>query len=104
MRTFLSATIMLLLALGCAEPRTQTRAVDGRPSIVVKQAPKGTVLYVDGTSMGMADSYGGDPGILLLEPGTHLVEVKSADRLLFSQRIFLGGGELRTITLPGVSK
>ncbi len=104
MKTLLMAALLLVMGLGCAEPRTHTRVVDGRPKILVKDAPKGAVLYVDGVSMGQADTYQGDPGVLLLEPGTHLVEIKAAERLLFSQRIFLGGGELRTIAVSGGSK
>lgn len=104
MKSLLTAAVVLIAALGCAQPRTSTQAVDGRPKILVKDAPKGAVLYVDGVSMGQTDAYQGDPSVLLLEPGTHLVEVKAADRLLFSQRIFFGGGELRTITVSGGSK
>lgn len=104
MKTFLTAAMLLIGALGCVEPRTNMRVVDGRPKILVKDAPKGAVLYVDGVSMGQADAYQGDPSVLLLEPGTHLIEVKAFERLLFSQRIFFGGGELRTITVSGGSK
>lgn len=71
---------------------------------MVKDAPKGALLFVDGVSMGQADSYSGDPSVLLLEPGTHVIEVKAGDRLLFSQRIFLGGSELRTISVSGGSR
>jgi hypothetical protein len=78
--------------------------VDGRPKVLVKDAPKGALLFVDGISMGEADSYRGDPTVLLLESGTHLLEVKAGDRLVFSQRIFFGGGELRTISISGGAK
>lgn len=104
MKTLVTSAMLLIAALGCVEPRTNTQTVDGRPKVLVKDAPKGAVLYVDGVSMGQADSYRGDPGVLLLDPGTHLIEVKAADRLLFSQRIFFGGGELRTITVSGGSR
>lgn len=99
MKTLIASAFLLTLVLGCAIPRTTTQVVDGRPKILVKDAPKGSVLFVDGASMGPAESYNGDPSILFLEPGTHLIEVKAGDRLLFSQRLFLGGGELRTIAV-----
>jgi hypothetical protein len=99
MKTFTTSAFLLTLVLGCVVPRTNTQVVDGRPKVLVKNAPKGAMLFVDGTSMGQADSYSGDPSVLLLEPGTHLVEVKAGDRLLFSQRVFLGNGEIRTISV-----
>jgi hypothetical protein len=101
MKIFLTSALFLTLILGCAAPRTSTQAVDGRPKVLVKDAPKGAVLFVDGVSVGQADSYSGGPAVLLLEPGTHLIEIKAGDRLLVSQRIFFGGGELRTISVPG---
>ena len=104
MKTLIASAFLLALALGCAVPRTTTQVVDGRPKILVKDTPKGAVLFVDGTSMGPAEAYNGDPSILFLEPGTHLIEVKAGDRLLFSQRLFLGGGELRTIAVSGSTR
>ena len=95
------SAFLLGLILGCAAPRTSVQVVEGRPRVMVKNAPKGALIYVDGTAMGQADSYIGDPAVLLLEPGTHLIEIKAGDRLLYSQRVFFGGGELRTISVPG---
>ena len=104
MKILLSSAFLMALAVGCAMPRTGTQVVDGRSRMIVKDAPKEALLYVDGVVMGQAGSFDGDPSVLLLEPGTHLVEVKAGDRLLFSQRVFLGGGELRTISVIGAAK
>ncbi len=92
---------LITVTVGCVSPRTITQTTDGRPKILIKGAEKGALLFVDGTLMGQAASYSGDPSILLLEPGTHVIEVKAGDRLLFSQRIFFGGGEIRTISVSG---
>ena len=105
MKTLLIIALTLVSVTGCQLPRTVVQTVDGRSKVLIKDAPKGAILYVDGISMGQADTYNGDPTILLVEPGTHLVEVKTGDRLLVSQRVFFGGAELRTITVPrGVSQ
>jgi len=97
MRIALLALPLLLLA--CADPVTVTRTVDGRPRLLLQGAPQGAVLFLDGKAVGEAGTYAGDPGVLLVEPGTHVVEVKLGERLLLSQKIFLGGGEQRTLVV-----
>jgi hypothetical protein len=104
MKAPIASIFLLTLTISCSAPRTNVQVVEGRPKIMIKDAPKGALLFVDGASMGQADSYSGDPSVLMLEPGTHVIEVKAGDRLLLSQRIFLGGGELRTISMPGGSR
>jgi hypothetical protein len=86
-----------LLLLACAEPITVTRAVDNRPKLQVLGAPKGAVLFLDGKAVGEAAAYAGTPGVLLVEPGTHIVEVRLGETLLLSQKVYLGGGEQKTL-------
>ncbi len=95
MRTAVLAAALALAA--CAGPTTTVRTVDTRPAIAVVGAPSGGVLYVDGAAMGDARSWDGQPNILRLEPGTHLVEIREpGGKLLFSQRVFVES-ELKTI-------
>lgn len=97
MRT--AALALPLLLLCCADPVTVTRAVDDRPRILLQGAPEGAVLFLDGRSMGSAAAYAGSPGVLQVEPGTHLLEVRLGETLLMSQKVFLGGGEQRTLVV-----
>ena len=89
-----------LLLLACADPVTVVRTVDARPRLLLEGAPRGAVLYIDGMRLGEAAAYGGDPGVLPVEPGTHIIDVKDGERLLFSQKVFFGGGEQRTLVIP----
>ena len=98
MRHALLALPLLLLA--CAEPVTVVRTVDARPRLLIEGAPRGATLYIDGKPVGEADAFGGKPNVLPVEPGTHVIEVKTGDRLLLSQKVFLGGGEQRTLVIP----
>lgn len=91
--------LVLFLGVGCQEPRTSTSVPESRPRILIQQAPQGSVVFVDGKEVGQAKDYNGNPGVLLMEAGTHLVEVRLGDQVLISQRVFLGGGELRTISI-----
>jgi len=52
---------LITVTVGCVSPRTITQTTDGRPKILIKGAEKGALLFVDGTLMGQAASYSGDP-------------------------------------------
>lgn len=92
--------LFVFLALtACVYPNRQTRTVDDRPSLSFVNAPPDAVLHVDGLEMGPANKYNGDPNILLLEPGTHHVEIRHEDKVLRSLDVFLGEGTRREISL-----
>jgi hypothetical protein len=93
-----------LLLLACAEPVTRVQTVDDRPRLLLTGAPDGAVLFLDGRQVGPASAYGGQPGVLLVEPGTHIVEIRVGDRLLLSRKVFFGGGEQRRLDLSGETK
>ena len=103
MRLLLIIFIMITLIAGCAYPTTTVRAVDDRPSIAIQGAPKDAILYVDGLNMGPADTYDGKPQVLLLETGKHKVEVKSQNQTLLSEKVFLGSGSTKILSVisPG---
>jgi len=67
--------------------------------LVVKGAPSGSFVIVDGLEVGPAESFDGNPGALIVEEGTHLVEVKRAGQTIHSERIFISSGETRTISV-----
>jgi hypothetical protein len=88
MRLFLGIVVLLLLA--CAMPSTTVRTPDNRPSLAIAGAPPGSQLFVDGNAMGKAAAYDGHPRVLVVEPGTHLVDVRdTAGRVLFEQTVFV---------------
>ncbi len=94
MLVFFSIT---LLVFGCSYPTSGVRVLDDRPSVVIQDAPIGSFLLVDGLNMGKAGLYNGRERALLLEPGTHQIEVMSQGNVIHSERVFLGDGELKTI-------
>ncbi|MGB8930496.1 MAG: hypothetical protein WCC48_04505 [Anaeromyxobacteraceae bacterium] len=96
-RLVLAATLSAaLLAAACVGPSTTVRTVDTRPAIAVVGAPAGTLLVVDGLAVGDPARFNGNPNILRLEPGTHDVEIRSGDSVIFSQRVFVES-ELKTV-------
>ena len=94
--------VVLLLAAGCMSmPETRVETTDTRPQIAIKGAPQNSVLLVDGLRMGMASHYNGNPNILRIEPGTHVISIVSeTGALLHKQKVFLES-ELKTITVLG---
>lgn len=92
---FLVALAFSLTA--CSMPSTTVRTTDTRPSLVFEGAPEGATAYVDGLPVGDADQYDGQPGVLLVEPGTHLVTVKRRDgSVLFERKVYVES-EIKTL-------
>lgn len=90
--------VMLAVSLaGCSMPSTTVRTTDTRPSLVFEGAPAGATAYVDGLPVGEAEKYDGQPGVLLVEPGTHLVTVKGRDgSILFERKVYVES-EIKTL-------
>ena len=101
MRLLLVSLAVVITLVNCAYPTTGLRVPDERPSIAIKGAPDDAILHVDGLNMGAASSFVGVSQVLLLEPGTHKIEVKSQGKTVLSENIFLGGGEVRTLVVTG---
>lgn len=88
------------VSINCKMPNTTVQTIDGRSTIRVTEAPSGAILFLDGKPIGPADAFSGDPNVLSVEPGTHIIEIKKDGATLLSQRIFFGGGEMRSISVP----
>lgn len=90
--------VLLSLALfSCAMPSTTVRTVDTRPSLAFEGAPEGAQVYIDGLSAGDAEKYDGQPGVLIVEPGTHQVTVKARDGSVLVDRKVYMESEIKTI-------
>jgi hypothetical protein len=88
---------MALATAACAMPSTTVRTTDSRPSLAVEGAPRGSQLFVDGNPVGDAGAYDGRPAVLLVEPGTHVVDVRDGSgRVIFRQTVFVES-ETKTI-------
>ena len=94
----LCTAVLLMLFVGCSMPATTVKTVDTRPSISVTGAPQDAALLVDGLDMGIASQYDGHPKILLIEPGTHKIEIRKDGALIYQQVIFVES-ELKNIVV-----
>jgi hypothetical protein len=92
MKILISLTFAASL-LGCALPTTTVTTGTSRPTLTVQGAPQNTVLFVDGLEMGNAAQYNGVTQSLLIEAGTHEVQLRQGTQVLMSQKIFASAGE-----------
>lgn len=94
----LCTAVLLMLFVGCSMPATTVKTMDTRPSISITGAPSGSILFVDGISMGIAGQYDGHPTILIIEPGTHRIEIRDNAGVIYQQTIFVES-ELKNIVV-----
>ena len=88
---------LALLLCSCAMPSTVVRTTDTRPSLAFEGAPDGSQVYLDGLPVGEAEQYDGQPGVLVVEPGSHHVAVKGRDGSVLLERKVYVESEIKTI-------
>lgn len=98
MKLIVVATLLLALS-GCVLPQTTVRTGSTQPSLTVKGAPAGAVLFVDGLAMGAAQQFDGNPRVLAVLEGAHQVEIRQGTSVVYSEKIYLTAGESHTVTV-----
>src|SRR6202171_2227060 len=102
MKTLVPLIVVALMA-GCALPNTTVKTGASPPTLIVKGAPAGSVLYVDGLSMGNAAQFDGNPKTLAVLEGTHQVEVRLGGTVVYREKAFASSGESHTVTVTAGS-
>jgi hypothetical protein len=102
MRRIALGLFLMFATTGCPYyPVEQVKQVDERPGLLVQGAPYGSVLFVDGLYAGPIIGSDGAPQAIRVEPGTHEAQVVLGDRALMSQRVFVSGAGVKTLTFSG---
>lgn len=92
--------VALLAFCGCKTSKVSVQAVGSRPGVIIADAPKGAILFVDSKNVGPATNFGGKKSYLELTPGTHKVVVKElGGRILWRETIYVDD-EVKTIYIP----
>ena len=99
MKTFLAIALLSLLP-ACTLPQTSVRSGSAQPTLLVKGAPTGAMLYVDGLSMGLAEQYNAAPNVLVVLQGVHQVEIRQGSNILYTEKVLASTGESHTIAMP----
>jgi len=98
MRTGIVWAAFLLLT-ACALPQTTVRSGSSPPGLVVKGAPAGSILFVDGLQVGPAAQYDGNPKVLTVLEGVHTVEIRVGSNVVYSEKSLATSGETHTVTV-----
>ncbi len=101
MNKLIPFSMLSIVIAACVYPTQRLVVPDDRPSLSVKNAPADAVLFVDNMDMGSAAQYDGKKKVLPVERGKHRVVVKCGNTTVYSQEMYAGGGETRTIQLSG---
>lgn len=93
------AFFIVLSLTACALPETRVNTASPRPTIYIKGDVKGMYLFVDGLKMGPAAQFDGNPQVLVVEEGVHVVEVRKDGQVVHTEKSFIGSGENRIINV-----
>jgi len=103
MKTFF-ALVLLLAQAACALPETSVTTGAARPRLSFPNAAPDMILVLDGITIGPAARYDGNPGVLLVEEGTHLLELKRNGQTVHSEKAFVSNGETRAVDINSGGK
>jgi hypothetical protein len=93
----------IVLLTACAMPQTSVRTGSVPPTLIVKGAPTGAILVVDGLAMGTASQFDGNPKTLAVLEGTHQVEVRLGSNVVYKEKAFVSSGESHTVNVTAGS-
>ncbi|HXS40071.1 MAG TPA: hypothetical protein VN766_07810 [Stellaceae bacterium] len=96
----LCAVALVASISACSRPHVAVSTVNDNPHLQFTNASSTAVLILDGVTIGPASVYDGVNKTLVVKRGTHQVEVRDRNRVLFSQPVYFGGEEAKTIELP----
>lgn len=73
--------------------------------IIVTGAPRGSLVFIDGSQVGEAAAHDDQSQVLDVTPGTHKVEIRANDRVVYREDTYVGAGDRRLVTvLSGISR
>ena len=93
----LTALAAATLLSACSLPQTTVRSGSSQPGLIVKGAPDGSTLFIDGLQVGSATEYDGDPNVLAVLEGTHTVQIRQDGNVIFSEKTFVAAGETHSV-------
>jgi hypothetical protein len=95
----ISLLAMLALLSGCAWFHGAKPSGPKPPELIVTGVPAGAWVLVDGVQSGDAQEAPNRTRVLSVAPGTHTVEVKTGDRIVYRESTDVAAGDRRVITV-----
>ena len=94
----ISLLIVLVCLSGCWFHSKKPVAPDP-PELIVTGAPAGSLLFIDGAQTGQPTVANNRPQVLDVQPGTHVLEVRTGDTVAYRETTYVGPGDKRVITV-----
>jgi hypothetical protein len=94
-----SLVIVLVCLSGCAWFHGKKPVVPDAPELVVTGAPAGSRLFIDGRQVGDTQEAGNRPRVVDVAAGSHTLEVKVGDAVVYREDTDVAPGEKRVITV-----
>ena len=95
--------IMVILALamlsGCSWFHSKPHTGPEPAVFIVTGAPAGSIVFVDDVQMGHAAELKDRPQAVSSVEGTHKVEVRFGDTVVYRENLFIKSGERRVVTV-----
>ena len=89
--------IVLVCLSGCSWMHSHKPA-PVPPELIVTGVPAGSILFLDGVQTGQAEDKKRTE-VLRVVPGTHVVEVRRGDTVVYRENTYAGPGDRRVITV-----
>jgi len=93
--------LVFSLLWGCSYPVRKVVNADSRPGIVFDGASADDEVFLDGIKVGRAIDFSGTPNVMLVESGTHRVQVRKGSGVLVLEEKFFIDADVRVIRLGG---
>jgi hypothetical protein len=95
--------ILIILALAmlsaCSWHPFRRHPVPEPTQLIVTGAPAGSVIFIDDMPQGQAAESNDKPQLLDVSAGTHKVEVRRGDVVVYREDTFVKSGEKRVVTV-----
>lgn len=93
--------IILALAMlsGCSWFHAKPPRAPDPPVFIVTGAPAGSIVFIDDVQKGQAAEFNDKPQTVSSVEGTHKVEVRFGDTIVYRENIYIKGGERRVVTV-----
>jgi hypothetical protein len=91
--------VFAVLLCGCSWFHGKKPVAPPPAQFIVTGAPVGSLLFVDGVQTGEAKEAGHQSQIVQVAPGTHILEVKVGDAVVYREDSDIDVGKKRVITV-----
>jgi hypothetical protein len=97
LKTFILAMVVFLS--GCSWFHGAKPSGPKPPELILTGVPAGALLLVDGVQSGEAQEPPNRTRVISVTPGTHVVEVKMGDSVVYRESAEVAAGDRRVITV-----